>query len=238
MSDPSWSDELKEFASLKPRRSLAMEAAENLREFILLGKLGPGVPVRERDLAEAFGVSRTPLKEALRILEGEGLIEYGPTRRPFVADPSLTQIHEWLRVQGALEALGGELCCAQASDAVIGEIEQLNNKLVSLRRSNNSLDAFRCDMQFHSAIVAASGNQALMETHTTYNARLWRVRYLSSERRTGIQTTEEQHADIVAALKARDSVGAAAALRGHLRSAEDNISAVLAKKDETAVSEG
>ena len=103
MKDPAWTEELKEFASLKPRRSLAMEAAESLREFILLGKLAPGVPVRERDLAEAFGISRTPLKEALRILEAEGLIEYGPTRRPFVADPTLVQINEWLRVQGALE---------------------------------------------------------------------------------------------------------------------------------------
>jgi len=233
MSDPSWTEELKEFASLAPRRSLAMEAAESLREFILLGKLAPGVPVGERDLAEAFGVSRTPLKEALRILEAEGLIEYGPTRRPHVADPSLVTIHEWLRVQGALEALGGELCCAHASDQHINEIEQLNNTLVDLRKTDRSLDAFRCDMQFHSKIVAGSGNQALVKTHATYNARLWRVRYLSSERKTGMATTQEQHQDIVAALKARDADAAAAALRGHLKSAEENISAVLAQAPST-----
>jgi len=228
MKDPAWTEELKEFASLKPRRSLAMEAAESLREFILLGKLAPGVPVRERDLAEAFGISRTPLKEALRILEAEGLIEYGPTRRPFVADPTLVQINEWLRVQGALEGLGGELCCASASDQQLDEIKALNTKLVDLRKTDDSLAAFRCDMQFHSAIVAASGNQALIETHQTYNARLWRVRYLSSERRTGMATTQKQHADIVAALMARDGASAAVALRGHLKSAEVNIAAVLA----------
>jgi len=233
MSDPSWTEELKEFASLAPRRSLAMEAAENLREFILLGKLAPGMPVRERDLAEAFGVSRTPLKEALRILEAEGLIEYGPTRRPHVADPSLVKIHEWLKVQGALEALGGELCCANATDQHIDEIERLNNTLVDLRKTNRSLETFRCDMQFHSAIIAGSGNQALMETHQTYNARLWRVRYLSSERKTGLVTTQQQHQDIVAALKERDAVAVAAALSGHLRTAEENISAVLAQEPST-----
>lgn len=237
MTEPAWTEELKEFASLKPRRSLAMKAAEDLREFILLGKLPPGVPVRERDLAEAFGVSRTPLKEALRILETEGLIEYGPTRRPFVADPSLKQIHEWLRVQGALEALGGELCCANASDEQIAKIEDLNTTLIELRKTENFLDAFRRDMEFHSAIVTASGNQALLETHTTYNARLWRVRYLSSSRRRSTEMTNQQHLDIVKALKARDSAAAAAALRGHLRSAEDNITAVIEKTDQSSGSD-
>ena len=94
MTGASWTNELKDFADLKPRKSLAMEAADALREFILLGKLAPGMPVRERDLAEALGISRTPLKEALRILETEGLIDYGPTRRPVVADPSVNQILE------------------------------------------------------------------------------------------------------------------------------------------------
>ena len=78
MSDAVWTKELKEFADIGPRKSLAEEAADTLREFILLGKLPPGEPVPERDLAEALGISRTPLKEALRILEVEGLITYGP----------------------------------------------------------------------------------------------------------------------------------------------------------------
>jgi len=231
MANAEWTQELKEFSNLKPRRSLAMEAAEGLREFILIGKLGPGVPVRERDLAEAFGISRTPLKEALRMLESEGLIEYGPTRRPVVADPSLNRIHDWLRVQGTLEALAGELCCANASDEQLEEIAALNSKLLGLRRTSDSLTSFRCDMDFHCLIVAASGNQALVETHATYNARLWRVRYLSAERKVGMARTEQQHADIVTALLARDAQAAADALRNHLRSTEDNIDAVLQSGD-------
>ena len=227
MSDPSWTEELKEFANLAPRRSLAMEAAESLREFILLGKLAPGVPVRERDLSEAFGVSRTPLKEALRILEAEGLIEYGPTRRPFVADPSLEQILDWLKVQGGLEALAGELCCSVASDQDIDQIAALSADHVKLNSAGKPLEAFRCDMEFHSAIVAASGNQALVETHTTYNARLWRVRYLASQRKGAFARTEEEHAEIVAALQARDVALSRKTLRVHLQSAEQNISAVL-----------
>ena len=227
MKDPAWRDELRDFADLKPRKSLASEAADNLREFIMLGKLAPGMPVRERDLAEAFGISRTPLKEALRILEGEGLIAYGPTRRPSVADPSLDEINDWMRVQGALEALAGELACAHASDADLAEIERINASIKEARNSEGKLEAFRRDMAFHEAIVAAANNAALAETNATYNARLWRVRFLSSQRDAGRDATRQEHLDIVQALKARDPVAARRALKLHLQTAEKNIAASI-----------
>lgn len=233
MSDAAWTSELRDFAELKPRKSLASEAADNLREFIMLGKLAPGMPVRERDLAEAFGISRTPLKEALRILEGEGLITYGPTRRPFVADPSLQEINDWLRVQGALEALAGELACELASDAQLDEIEHLNTMIKEARNTDGKLVAFRLDMAFHDAIVAASGNRALIETHATYNARLWRVRFLSSQRASGREMTRSEHLQIIEALKARDAKAARRALKQHLRTAETNIAAAKAEEGDT-----
>ena len=187
------------------------------------------MPVRERDLAEAFGISRTPLKEALRILEGEGLIAYGPTRRPSVADPSLDEINDWLRVQGALEALAGELACTHASDADLAEIERINASIKEARNSEGKLEAFRRDMAFHAAIVAAANNAALAETHATYNARLWRVRFLSSQRDAGRDATRQEHLDIVQALKARDPVAARRALKLHLQTAEKNIAASVAE---------
>lgn len=229
MSDAAWTSELRSFAELKPRKSLAAVAADNLREFILLGKLGPGMPVRERDLAEAFGISRTPLKEALRILEGEGLIDYGPTRRPVVADPSLNEIYDWLRVQGALEALAGELVCEVATDKQLAEIERLNESIKEARDADGQLEAFRRDMAFHEGIVEASGNRALMESHATYNARLWRVRFLSSQRVESREGTRREHLEIIEALKARDAVAARRALKQHLRTAETNIAAAMAE---------
>ncbi|THH38214.1 GntR family transcriptional regulator [Aliishimia ponticola] len=229
MSETAWTNELRNFAELKPRKSLAADAADHLREFILLGKLAPGMPVRERDLAEAFGISRTPLKEALRILESEGLIDYGPTRRPVVADPSLDEINDWLRVQGALEALAGELACEVASDAQIARIDALNTSIKEARDAEGQLAAFRRDMDFHGAIVEASGNRALLETHATYNARLWRVRFLSSQRVASRDITRREHLDIVNALKARDAAAARRALTQHLRTAEINIAAAIAE---------
>ncbi|MEM6942594.1 MAG: GntR family transcriptional regulator [Pseudomonadota bacterium] len=229
MTDAILPADLRDVIELKPRRSLAAEAADSLRELIILGKLAPGLPVRERDLAEAFGISRTPLKEALRILEGEGLVVYSPTRRPFVANPSLGEINDWLRVQGALEALAGELACEKASDAELVEIERLNAAIREARDANGQLEAFRADMRFHVAIVAASGNAALAETHATYNARLWRLRFLSSQRVAGRDTTRQEHLDIVDALKTRDAAAARRALEQHLRTAETNIAAAMAE---------
>ncbi|WP_299407026.1 GntR family transcriptional regulator [uncultured Roseobacter sp.] len=229
MSESAWTNELREFVELKPRQSLAMEAADNLREFIMLGRLAPGMPVRERDLAEAFGISRTPLKEALRILEAEGLIVYGPTRRPRVADPSLDEINDWLRVQGALEALAGELACVEATDAQLTRIAEINTSIKEARDTDGQLEAFRMDMRFHEAIVAASGNEALAETHATYNARLWRVRFLSSQRVASRDATRNEHLEIVEALTARDATAARKALKNHLRTAETNIAAAIAE---------
>jgi DNA-binding GntR family transcriptional regulator len=94
---------------LKPRKSLAKEAAEALRELILLEKLNPVTTVPESHLASVFGISRTPLREAPKILEHEELLEYSLTRRPFVASSSLLALADVIKAIGDLEALAGEL---------------------------------------------------------------------------------------------------------------------------------
>lgn len=134
-----------------------------------------------------------------------------------------------MRVQGALEALAGELACTHASDADLAEIERINASIKEARNSEGKLEAFRRDMAFHAAIVAAANNAALAETHATYNARLWRVRFLSSQRDAGRDATRQEHLDIVQALKARDPVAARRALKLHLQTAEKNIAASVAE---------
>jgi len=235
MSGASWASELREFGAISPRKSLAEEAADTLREFILLGKLEPGMAVPERDLAEAMGVSRTPLKEALRILEHEGLVVYGQTRRPRVADPSLEELRQNLAVLGALEAFAGELACANATEAEIENAVQLERKMGLARKDTDPLEFFRWDMAFHQTIVEAARNAALLETHRTLNARLWRARFISSKLRTGRDSTLGQHEDIVAALKARNAADCAEHMRRHLETAITNIAATQALLDDKRI---
>ena len=182
-------------------------------------------------MAEGLGVSRTPLKEALRMLETEGLIEYGPTRRPRVADPSLDEIAQNIAVLGALEALGGEQACVKASGAQIDAIAAMNRRMTTMPISSPPLEFFHADMAFHAAIVAASENLPLQRTHRQYNARLWRARFLSSRQTDRRDNTLAEHDNIVAALKARDLMQTAAALRSHLQSTVANLARIEAQKE-------
>jgi len=210
---------------IKPsqRRSLSDETADKLRELILLEKLPPGMHIPERDLAEALGISRTPMREALRILEAEGLVDHTPTRRSRVANPSVEELSQSMQVLATLEALGGELACANASEKQLESIAGLNKRMIEKSDKLSSVEFFKTDMGFHGAIVAAGGNAALVDTHAKYNARLWRARFLSSRRKLGRKTTLQQHQDITDALLARDATSAAAAMRAHIQTAIENL---------------
>ncbi len=229
MEQPQWTRELREFGAIAPRRALSEQAADILREFILLGKLAPGVPVAERDLAEALGISRTPLKEALRILKNEGLIVYGPTNRPRVADPSLEELTQNLNVLGVLEGLAGQLACRHATDAEVESVAELEARMREASDDTDSLAFFGWDMEFHQTIVRAARNDPLLETHRTYNARLWRARFISSRSRTARDRTLGQHGKILHALQARDGRKCSRQMRRHLESAVANIAASLSE---------
>ncbi len=205
------------------RRSLAHQVADQLRDLILLEELAPGAAIVERETATALGVSRTPLRESLRLLASEGLVEINPNRVPRVADPSLDEIHELLLVQAALEALAGELACNVATDEELANIKSLEVQLNASSGEIAPLEFFQMDMEFHNAIVTASANSALAQTHQTYNARLWRARFISSRRKVNRAGTLEQHTKIADALVKRNAKKASAALRDHLHTGFVNI---------------
>ena len=180
-----------------------------------------------------MGISRTPLREALWILESEGLIEYSATRRPHVADPSLDEIANNLDDIGALEALAGELACERAA---AGEIERIRDLCQEMQIGSDTLPAlefFGWDMEFHKRIVKASRNPPLIETHHQYNARVWRARFISSRMRTRRRGTLQQHVDIVSALAARNAEGMGRALRCHMKTAVGNIALALQQSEPT-----
>lgn len=218
-------ESLAELGPIEGRRTLAAEIADRLRDLILLERLAPGAPIRERDLAEALGISRTPLREALRILEMDELVTYSATRRPMVADPDVTTLAQNLRVLGALEALAGEEACAQATDAELAALAAAAREMAERSDSDEPLAFFRRDMAFHRGIVEAARNPPLLRAHAQFNARLWRARFISSRRRLKRARTLEEHLDIAAALSARDAAASAAALRTHLGTAADNVAA-------------
>ncbi len=209
------------------RQRLGDQIAEVLRHQIILGDLKPGRAIHERETAEALGVSRTPLREALFILEAEGLVSMAPARSPIVANPSLEDLTQLLLVQSALEALAGECACETMTNAEFDHIEQLHDEILSSTDSADSLKIFKTDMAFHEAIVAATKNQPLIKLHKQYNVRLWRARYMSSSKRINRARTLSDHTNIVEALRKRDGDQASHQLKQHLRNAIRNIKIIL-----------
>lgn len=207
------------------RQSLAHRVAESIRELILIESLLPDSTITERLMADALGVSRTPLREALRILAAEGLIDIATNRKPRVANPTLSSIFELLQIQGALEGLAGEVACEHTSALELGYIKKLHEEMVAISESSEAMDFFRLDMEFHKSIVLASGNASLVELHSTYNNRLYRARFISSRRPLGRPDTIKQHGEIVEALLERNGQRVRVALRNHLETTGRNIAA-------------
>lgn len=193
--------------------------AARLRREILTGTLPPGSPVKERDHAERLGVSRTPLREAVRILAKEGLVTLRPLRSPLVADPTRDEALDEVAVLRQLELFGGELACRNATAEEIAVIARLSETVERDHAGGDPVEVFDLDMQMHRLIVAAGHNAALARTHGEYLARLWRIRFMSARQRTDADRVLADHRGMVAALAARD----AAAMRRHMESHLDAL---------------
>ena len=214
------------------RKRLGDRIADVLRKQILLGELVPGRNIPERETAEALGVSRTPLREALLILEGEGLVLTAPAKSPVIANPSVGDITQLLLVQSALEGLAGECACEKITADELAQIQSMHDEMLAKADQAEALDFFSTDMAFHEAIVSATKNQPLIKTHAQYNSRLWRARFMSSRRRVKKRSiTLQEHANIVEGLRLRDKEQTSAALEHHLRDAIINIASVLGNQE-------
>lgn len=206
-------------------RTLAEQIADRLRHAILLGKLAAGADISERETATAMGISRTPMREAIRILAKDGLLVLRPSHSPQVADPSLKQVEDDLDIVKSLEALSGELACKNATAAEIDEVRTLHNKMVALSRPKDRLDFFETDMAFHRAIARASHNPTLDEMHGQILARLWRVRFLSAKQDWDRARVVRQHAMIVAGIEARDAEQVKRETYSHIHHIKQNVQA-------------
>ncbi len=195
---------------------LASQVASTLRDMIVQDKLQPGMRIRERQLSEKLNVSRTPLREAIRILVSEKLVESLPNRGAMVADPDPDRVKELLQVLGAMEALGGRLAADNASDEDISEIRALHFEMLAAYHRMDKLAYFKLNQMIHKSIVAASGNDVLMETHAQLNARVYRIRYISNQRNELWHEAVEEHDGIVEALEARDGALLESRLTEHL----------------------
>ncbi|WP_206659497.1 GntR family transcriptional regulator [Hansschlegelia zhihuaiae] len=202
--------------------SLHSEVLASLRDFIVEGRIPDGERVPERELCERFGVSRTPLREALKVLASEGLIELLPNRGARVRIFSAADRRELFDVMGGLEGLAGRLACERATDAEIGEIERLHTEMYGHYLRRDLPAYFRCNQAIHRAIVAAARNGALSATYETFATRAKRIRYVANlgERRIRWGEAVREHEEILDALQRRAGAELSDILFHHLRNTQ------------------
>ena len=209
-------------------RPLHEEAAERLRDMIVEGDLAPGERITEQALCDRMGLSRTPLREAIKTLTSEGLILLQPNRGATVALLSLDDIEDTFRVIGALEALAGEMACANVRDDDIAEIRVLHYQMALHRTRGERPEYFKLNQRIHEKIVELSGNAVLVETHQRLGGRIRRHRFAANVSPERWDQAIREHEEMLEALAARDGKRLAEVLRRHLdnkRTAAENATA-------------
>jgi DNA-binding GntR family transcriptional regulator len=209
------------------RRPLHEEVVSQLGDRIVRGELAPGTRLNERVLCEQLGISRTPLREAIKMLAAEGLVELLPNRGAIVTPLDAGNVAHTLAVMGALEALAGELACTNASEADIGEIRALHFEMRAHHARKDLAGYFSCNQRIHDRIIAASANPVLASTYRQMNAKVLRVRYMANLSQERWDAAVAEHDEILAALSTRDAIRLKRLLAEHLAQKVTSVMAAL-----------
>lgn len=196
--------------------SLHDQVAQQLRDLIFAGELSPGAFVDETRLCEQLAISRTPLREALKVLTAEGLIRHEPRRGCFVNEVTEQDLDDIFPVIALLEGRCAFEAAQQASDADLAALDGLHRQLEDSAAQGRIRDYYAANYAIHEAIIAIAGNKWLAQVISDLRKilKLARLQQLNAPGRLNQSLAE--HMAIFAALKARDAEGADAAMRTHL----------------------
>jgi len=182
---------------------LHLRVARHLREMIIDGRLRPWAPIDEKSLCEQFGTSRTPLREALKVLATEGLIELLPRRGAVVAGISVKDLREKFAIVRVLEAHAASTICETASPTQIQALEAIHRQLLAAHKKRNDKLYFELNEKFHREVVAATGSKTLTDLHLFLVGHLRRARFTVLSAHTMAPEFVEDHQRIMRAIAAR-----------------------------------
>ncbi len=206
-----------------PRQVLHREVALRLRQRIVEGHLAPGAKLNERELSESLRVSRTPLREAIRMLAAEGLVELLPNRGAVVAQMSEQDVADTFEVIAGLEAQSGELAAQRITEGQLAEIRALHYEMLAAFTRRDLPTYYRFNAQIHTHINAAAGNRALTQTWANVNARLQSLRFRSNFDEAKWKRAMKEHNRMIDLLAARDGAGLRALMSAHLLHKRDAV---------------
>jgi DNA-binding GntR family transcriptional regulator len=209
------------------RRTLHDEVTARLREMLIEGHIVPGAKLNERDLCERLHVSRTPLREAIKRMAAEGLVDLLPNRGAVAVKLSETDIVDAFEVLAELEGMSGRLAAQRATDDELAEIRALHYEMLACFARRDLPGYYRRNAQIHAALNQAARNPVLEKTYREINARVQSMRFRTNQKEAKWQRAVSEHAQILEALEARDATRLQALLVEHLLRKRDAILELL-----------
>jgi len=206
-----------------PRAALHEQVAQRLRQMLVENRIAPGAKLNERELSELLHVSRTPLREAIKMLAAEGLVELVPNRGAIAVALSEEDVLNTFEVMGGLEAQSGELAAQRITEAELAEIQAMHFEMMAAYTRRDLSTYYRLNARIHDAISAAAKNPVLATVYAQVNARLQALRFRSNQDGDKWKRAVQEHERMIAALTARDPAAMRQVLLEHLRNKRDVV---------------
>lgn len=211
----------------KPLRDVIFDT---LREAIIVGDLKPGERLLEVQLAAKMGVSRTPVREAIRKLELEGLVEMLPRKGAHVADLSVKNIMDVLEVRATLDGLATKLSAMRITDEEINELKHQHAQFINYVEKDNLQGSIKKDVEFHDIIYQSSRNEKLIQISNNLREQVQRFRVIYIKDYSSSRELIREHTEILEAIIKRDPDAAMECAQRHIKNQEQTIIKSIRRK--------
>ncbi|MBS0447338.1 MAG: GntR family transcriptional regulator [Proteobacteria bacterium] len=209
------------------RLALHDQVAARLRTMLIEGRIAPGAKLNERELCEQLHVSRTPLREAIKLLGAEGLVDLLPNRGAVAVKLTEADILDTFEVLASLEGLSGELAAQRITDEELAELRATHYEMLACYVRRDLSGYYRLNAKIHTAINDAARNPVLTTTYRSINARVQSLRFRTNQDGAKWERAVGEHEQMLAALTTRDAAAMRAVLVLHLQRKRDTVLELL-----------
>ncbi|MBT9502353.1 MAG: GntR family transcriptional regulator [Burkholderiaceae bacterium] len=209
------------------RLALHDQVAARLRTMLVEGRIAPGAKLNERELSELLQVSRTPLREAIKLLGAEGLVDLLPNRGAVAVKLTEADVLNTFEVLSDLEGLSGELAAQRITEAELAELQARHYEMLACFTRRDLSGYYRLNAQIHAGINQAARNPVLTSTYKAINARVQSLRFRTNQNEDKWKRAVKEHELMVQALSARDAAGLRGVLIQHMQHKRDTVLELL-----------
>ena len=213
------------------RVALHDQVVARLRTMLVEGRIAPGAKLNERELSALLRVSRTPLREAIKLLASEGMVDLLPNRGAVAVKLTEADILNTFEVLAGLEAMAGELAAERMSEEELAEVRAMHFEMLASFTRRDLSNYYRLNALIHAAINRAARNPVLTSTYQSINARVQSLRFRTNQNEAKWSRAMQEHEVMIQALQAHDGAAMRQVLVKHLLNKRDTIIDLLRAGD-------